>query len=161
MQRAYAKVSKEMPDVKSVSVTPSSSSFLSKFFMPRGANAVTNPFTGNISYNPEMIGNQGYNQNDIEDILAHEMTHVRQTQDVPWYKMLGQIFSPKPQVPAGIPEGSPTNASYYWQPHELEAYQTERNRMMAQHRPNPVDPIYGTRDIVLPPQKVINKVGGR
>ena len=54
MQRAYAKVSGEMPDVKRVSVSPRQSSFLTNLFMPRGAYAVTNPFTGNITYNPDI-----------------------------------------------------------------------------------------------------------
>lgn len=152
-----------MPGVKNVSVSPSDSSMLTKFFMPRGSNAVTNPFTGNITYNPEMLQSMGYGQNDLEDIIAHEMTHVRQTQDLPWYKKVGQILSQTyggdVKVPAGIPESSPTNAPYYWRPMEMEAYQAERNRNM--QTPNYVDPVYGTRDIVLPPQKVINKAGGR
>jgi len=48
---AIAKVRQEMPDVGPVSVSPSDS-ILSKWMMPRGSNAVTNPFTGNITYDP-------------------------------------------------------------------------------------------------------------
>lgn len=150
MQRAYSKVSKEMPGVKKISVTPSNSTMMGRIFTARGANAVSNPFTGNMTYNPDMINGMGYNQFDKEQILAHEMTHTAQTQNTPWYKTLGEIFSRDEKVPAGIKDTSVLNNPYYWRPRELEAYQAERDRATRLHQPNYVDPIYGTRDIPLP-----------
>lgn len=158
MQRAYQKVSKEMPGVKKISVSPSSSSLLTKIFTPRGANAVSNPFSGNMIYNPDTISNQGYNQFDREQIVAHEMTHTGQMQDMPWYKKLGEIFSPKPQVPEGIPTTSNLNNPYYWQPHELEAFQAERDRARRMKTPNYVDPITGGRDYSLHPKYTPSKI---
>ncbi len=87
MQRAYAKVSGEMPDVNPVSVSPSSSSLLTKWFMPHGANAVTNPFTGNVIYNPDMM--QGVDDNERQQIIAHELTHNRQREIEKFNKLLG------------------------------------------------------------------------
>lgn len=148
MQRAYAKVSQEMPDVKRVSVTPSTSNFLTGMMMPRGSMAVTNPFTGNITYNPDAM--QGQSQDELEQILAHEMTHTRQTQGMPWYQVIkNKIFNNT--NPPATQHGFFDN-SYSWDPNEMEAFQTERNR-----RPNFPDPIYGTRDIVLPPSKMMKK----
>jgi hypothetical protein len=159
MQRAYQKVSGEMPNVKPISVSPSNSSLLTKVFTPRGANAVSNPFTGNMTYNPSMINDMGYSQFDKEQILAHEMTHTAQTQDMPWYKKLGDIFGQQTNelmhntVPKEISENSVLNNPYYWRPHEQEAYQAERDRATRLHTPNYVDPIFGTRDIQLYPER--------
>lgn len=153
MQRAYAKVAGEMPDVKKVSVSPSTSSLLSRWFMPRGANAVTNPFTGNITYNPEMLA--GLDDNDREQILAHELTHTKQTQNTPWYKILGGIMKQNlggDSVPEGVRPSSPLNNPYYWRQHEQEAYQAERDRAMRNKIPNYVDPVTGGRDINLLPE---------
>lgn len=159
MQRAYSKVSKEMPNVKKISVSPSNSSLLTKVFTPRGANAVSNPFTGNMTYNPAMINDMGYSQFDKEQILAHEMTHTAQTQDMPWYKKLGDMWGQQAgemvhnTVPQGIRPDSVLNNPYYWRPHELEAYQAERDRATRLKQPNYVDPILGTRDIQLFPER--------
>lgn len=160
MQRAYAKVSAEMPDVKRVSVSPRQSSFMTSLFMPRGAYAVTNPFTGNITYNPETF--EGQTQDDIEQTLAHELTHVRQMQDTPWYGHLAEIgnqmyqntrgllgMSTEDQVPEGIKKGSATDNPYYWRPREMEAFQAERDRATRKKIPYYVDPVLGTRDINL------------
>lgn len=147
MQRAYNKVSAEMPNIKRVSVTPRESSFLSKFFMPRGATAITNPFTGNINYNPEIV--RGLSDDELEQIMAHELTHVGQTQNQPWYRTIADIFKRDEQVPQGIPSASNLNMPYYWRPREMEAFQAEKNR-----NPNMYsDPMSGARDILIPSQK--------
>jgi hypothetical protein len=161
MQRAYAKVSAEMPDVKKVSVTPSSSSFYTSLLVPKGALAVTNPFTGNISYNPDSF--EGQSQDEIENTIAHELTHVRQSQNTPWYGHLADVanqlvqntkgmlgMTREDQVPEGIPASSPLHDPYYWRPREMEAFQTEKDRAARMHQSNFVDPMLGTRDINLP-----------
>lgn len=153
MQRAYQKVSKEMPNVKPITVSPSNLSLLTKLFTPRGANAVSNPFTGNMTYNPSMIQDMGYSPFDQEQITAHELTHSGQTQTTPWYKTLGEIFSRDEKVPQGIRPGSTLNNPYYWRPRELEAYQAERDRATRLKQPDYVDPILGTRNIQLRPEK--------
>lgn len=127
-----------MPDVKKVKVSPRESSFLTRFMMPRGATAVTNPFTGNITYNPEVMA--GYTPDELEQVIAHELTHVRQTQNTPWWKTAGEIFS------------MPFEEEYYKRPREMEAYQAERDRATRLKLPNMVDPVHGTRDIYLRPE---------
>jgi hypothetical protein len=154
MQRAYAKVAGEMPDVNPVTVSPRNSSLLTKYFMPRGAFAVTNPFTGNITYNPDVL--QGQSQDSIENIVAHEMTHSRQAQNTPWYKTVAQMFMPDEKVPEQFGAGSPLNDPYYWRPHEMEAFQAERDRAARLHQPYQQDPILGTSDINLPAQRGID-----
>lgn len=146
-----------MPGVKKIAVSPSSSSLLTKLFTPRGANAVSNPFTGNMTYNPHMMGD--LSQFDKEQITAHELTHTGQTQNIPWYKMLTQIFSPDEKVPVGISATSNLNNPYYWRPHELEAYQAERDRATRLKTPNYVDPITGGRDYSLHPKYPSNTKG--
>jgi hypothetical protein len=144
MQRALQKVLGQMPDVKPVSIGPTSG--FTGFMTPKNALAVTNPFTGNISYSPEMM--TGQSQDEMENTAAHELTHSRQAQQTPWYQKVLGMFSPGNDTPpAGLPSGSVLNNPYYWRPSELEAFQTERNRQMNQAYP--VDPVYGTRDVNL------------
>jgi len=153
MQRALAKVLGEMPDVKPVTMSPSDSSILSRLFAPKGSMATTNPFTGNITYNPAAM--QGQSQDELENTVAHELTHSRQAQNTPWWKTAANLFKSDVTVPAGINQNSPMNNPYVWRPHEMEAFQTERNRAMTQ--PYPVEPILGTRDIQLSrPRKQID-----
>jgi hypothetical protein len=154
MQRAYAKVSGEMPDVKPVTVSPRNSSLLTKYFMPKGAFAVTNPFTGNITYDPNAL--QGQSQNSMENIMAHEMTHSRQAQETPWYKTIMNMMTPDEKVPEGITQGGPLDNPYYWRPHEMEAFQNEQDRMIRQHQPYQQSPITGAMDINLPAQQGID-----
>lgn len=144
MQRALAKVQAEMPDVKKVSVSPTSS-WLSKFFLPKSTLAVTNPFTGNISYDPAEMA--GISQDEMENTLAHELTHVRQTQNMPWYKILGSMVSPVEKTP-DIASGS-MNSPYAWRPSEMEAFQTERDRTLSHHLPYMRDPQTQMGDIQL------------
>jgi hypothetical protein len=148
MQRALKKVQSENPGTKNITLSPRGSSPITSLMMPRGAEAVTNPFTGNITYNPEMM--EGKSNTDMEQTLAHELTHVRQTQNTPWWKTAASLFAPDEKVPAGIPQNSPMNDPYQWRPREMEAFQTERDRAATQKIPYYVDPVTGSRDLQLP-----------
>jgi len=159
MQRAYQKVSKEMPDVKPVTVSPRGASFMTSMFMPKGAYAVTNPFTGNITYNPDTMADQS--QQDMEQTIAHELTHTRQSQgggilghlrdvgDQMVQNVKGIWGGNEDKVPAGISPNSPYHDPYYWRPREMAAFQAERDRALNQHFSAP-DPIDQSRDIMLP-----------
>lgn len=149
MQRALTKVQGEMPSVKKINIAPSESNFLTRVFMPRGANAVTNPFSGNIFYNPEQM--QDMNPNETENVIAHELTHTDQTQNIPWWQLVKEVFTPGEQVPKEIGPSSPLNNPYYWRPRELEAFQTEKDRILAKRLPWMRDPMTGRVDIPLFP----------
>lgn len=157
MQEAYSKVSKEMPDVKKISVSPSDS-LLSKFLMPRGSDATSNPFTGNVTYNPKMM--EPYDQFNREQVMTHELTHTSQAQKrgIPWHKLLTAIFEKDEKVPSGI--GKNLNKPYHWKPDELEAFQAERDRARRLKTPNYADPMTGKRNIVLPPSSAVTKKRG-
>lgn len=145
MQQAFSQAQKEMPDVASVKLSSSSPSDFGSI-MPANADAYTNPFTGNVSYNPEIMRQR--TPDDAVGTMAHELTHSRQAQQTPWYQAAYNLLKPDVQVPAGIPKGDVLDKPYLWRPNELEAFQTERNRQMNQADPR--DPVYGTRDINLP-----------
>jgi hypothetical protein len=147
MQRALRKVLAERPDIKPVSASPSNSMSLTGWMMPRGAIAVTNPFSGNVTYNRDMMQGQ-----DPEQVLMHELTHSKQAQTTPWYKTALSLFAPDEKVPAGIPAGSPMNDPYQWRPREMEAYQAERDRAGKMNIPYYTDPVTGSRDLQLPSQ---------
>ena len=132
MQGAFTKVRGEYPDVKPVTLTPSDS-LLTKWMLPRNAQAVTNPFTGNIMYDPNMM--QGLNQDEIENTLAHELTHSRQAQQDSWVKTAMQMFMPQEE--------------YNMRPNEMQAFQTERDRALSHHLTTP-SPQSGAMDIPLP-----------
>ena len=164
MQQAYQKVSGEMPGVKKVSVSPSGGSILSKMFMPRGAYAVTNPFTGNITYNPDVMA--GLSRDEMENVLAHEMTHVKQTQNTPWWKTAMEIPASLFGIDEKVPEGADSthNDPYYWRPREMEAFQAERDRAERLKLPYFRDPISGMGDIdlrapVSPSSEMLKKRG--
>jgi len=154
MQRALKKVLKERPDIRQdVTLTPSDSlgGFMTGMMMPRGALAVTNPFTGNITYSRSAM--QGQTDRDVEQTVAHELTHTKQAQTTPWWKTAMSMFQPDEKVPAEVPKGSPMNDPYQWRVPEMEAYQAERDRAQATHYPYYVDPVTGSRDLQLPNQK--------
>jgi len=106
--------------------------------------ASTSPITGNISYNPHIVGN--LNDFQLGDILAHELTHSRQTLNQPLLKRLYNMYF-GPSYPYGQ------------EPDELEAYGVERDRAVKGGRepmpgPNFLSP--GMRkggDIELKPKK--------
>lgn len=157
VQAARAKVLAEMPDVKPVSVGPSNSILSTLLGIPRQAVAVTNPFTGNVSYNPELLGSM--NQDELENTLAHEFTHSRQAQNTPWLSTVKRMFMPNTNAP---PKGAtgPYDTPYYWTPEEMQAFQTERDRT-SRLKLNVSDPVYGSMDIPLPSMKTRKKMGVR
>jgi hypothetical protein len=157
MQRALKKVQSENPGTKQVTVSPSTSSPITSLMMPRGSMAVTNPFTGNITYNPDMM--QGQSPTDMEQTLQHELTHVKQTQDTPWWKVAASLFTPDEKVPAGVPTNSPLNDPYQWRPREMEAFQSERDRAGRVGISGYADPVTGSRDLQLPRERGGIKTG--
>jgi len=132
MQRILAKIQAENPSVKPVTMTPSTGNPLERIFLPRGAQAITNPFTGNIRYNPEAL--QGQSENDLSNTVTHELTHSKQAQETPWYRTALQAF---------LPQGE-----YSKRPYEMEAFQSERNRSLANNL-SMSDPQTGATDIQL------------
>jgi hypothetical protein len=94
--------------------------------------ATTNPF-GGISYNPEQL--KGMNQNELEDTLAHELTHVGQFQQMsPWEKFKSSLL---PAADEGLPEETKKafrmqgyDPAYRGKSTEMEAYNTEQQRQL-------------------------------
>jgi len=142
IQAAKTKVLGEMPDVNPVSVSPSAGILDKLLGMRRNIMAITNPFTGNVSYNPSAL--EGQSDTDLEQLLAHELTHSRQAQNTPWYQTAMNAFMPQ--------------GSYNQRPYEMEAFQNEKNRAIAQHL-SMSDPITGATDIPLPSMKTRKKMG--
>lgn len=140
IEMAKRKMSQEMPEeYKSASIKPMGP--ISRFFFGGRADALTTPFN-TIYYDPGMT--QGRNQPRVEDILAHELTHVRQNNQLPMIPRLMQLFKS-------------SNGDYQQRPNEMEAYQTEKDRILRDHRPgNPFVPQFGENspvgqgDIPLP-----------
>lgn len=130
------KVRQEMPDQAETPIEPAGP--IGRFF---GGNAIAtaSPWTGSVSYNPEAMSK--LSPPEIENTLAHELTHSRQIQNTPyWQRPLNVIRSMIP----GMDE------SYYQRPREMEAYQTERDRNLRLGQSLP-DPVTGGQDIQLPP----------
>lgn len=94
--------------------------------------ATTSRF-GGITYDPTQA--KDMNQNELEDTLAHELTHVKQIRDIPLWKRLSEAFLPSPDE--GLPEESKKalrmsgwDPAYRGKSSEMEAYQTEDQRRM-------------------------------
>jgi len=137
--KAIKKVKKEMPDQAATGVEPSG--FLGKF-LSRGANASTNPFTGNVSYNPDMM--QRMSPDETENTFAHELTHSRQIQAKPYLNRFTDVM--KSMVPRFMGGG---DEEYYQRPREMEAFQAERDRTSRMGLRGMPDPTTGARDINL------------
>ena len=98
-------------------------------------NATTDPF-GNITYNPKLLSPMS--QPEIEDILAHELTHVGQYQRQPmWKNLVGSVL---PERNEGLPaetakafrmEGWSDPEKYRGRASEMEAFSTEQQRQLA------------------------------
>jgi len=154
MEESLARILAENPDVKPVTISPGNQGILSKIFSPRGALATTSLLNGNISYDPNQFLTK--NPDEIDNIVAHELTHTRQIQQMPWYQkpltLLNRAFADDKPPAEGLSPNSPINSNYYWRPEEMEAFQTERNRIL--NKPNMrvyEEPMLSTRDIMLPP----------
>ncbi len=86
------------------------------------AYADTNSLTNAIHISPTMTA--GMDQDRFNDIVAHELTHVKQNDQAGWVGMLRDIFTKK------LPYGQ--------DPNELAAFQTEADRQLASgRRPSP------------------------
>lgn len=77
-----------------------------------------------IEYNPVRL--QQFDQNDISDILAHELVHVRQNKEDP--PSIGGLlrFLADPILGRSIP--------YAQDPYELEGWKVMKDRALKQHR---------------------------
>jgi hypothetical protein len=154
VQAARLKILAEMPDVnQGVTVSPSNKFWDTLMGIPRNAAAVTSPFTGNVSYNPDLISSMS--QDELENTLTHEFTHTKQAAAEPWYSIAKKMFMPHPNM---VPEGAkgPYDNNYYWNPDEMAAFQAERDRS-SRLKLNTSDPVYGSMDIPLP--KTRKKMG--
>jgi len=138
--KVIKKVKQEMPDQAATSVEPSG--FLGKF-LSRGANASTSPWTGNVSFNPEMMDKMS--PDEMENTFTHELTHSRQIQEKPWMNRFLDVG--KSMLPGFLGGG---DESYYQRPRELEAFQAEKDRTLSHNIRNMPDPMNARRDIELP-----------
>lgn len=129
MALAQLKMKQEMPDVGDTSVSPMG--WIGQHLAGR-ANAITNPFTGSIYYNPNQMQSEGMDQNGVDNVLAHELTHTRQIQDRPWYERLTAPLQ-------GLTRATRSYDEYAHSPEEAEAFQTENDRTLNQHLPSPGD----------------------
>jgi len=129
--QAKLKLSQEMPDVANTAISP---------IGPIGAyivnarsrpdtsiQAFENPITGTISYNPTAM--QGQSQSAIEDTLAHELTHARQTK-----REFGGKSLPARLLAYAKSLYTMPSFSYGQNPDELEAFQTEADRTSKESR---------------------------
>lgn len=147
---AYNTVRQEMPDVGPISVAPSYN-MISRF--GHGVDARANS-DNSIEYDPNHVDSMV--QNDVDNMMAHELTHVRQNQNTPWYQKIynSVMGTPTVNAPSSFPKSSPMSNPYAWQPNEMEALQTERDRQLRQSYP--VDRVTGRTDMYLPEEKGVN-----
>lgn len=145
IELAKRRLSKDMPkEVASANIGPDTSGW-----SKNGKNstlAFTTPFN-DIRYKPDRV--KDLDQPTIEDLLAHELVHVRQNLEVPlWKKFIDAMVTSADQLPYGQ------------DPSELEAFQVMRDRQMRDHRSpqfanvqfDPSAPVR-VNDITLPPEK--------
>lgn len=97
LQEAIAQVSGEMPDVadKLRTMKPyQQGSWIDRMMFPKGAYAVTMPFSGRMMYDPETLTDR----QTLLDTLSHEGEHVRQMQGMStgqkMVDILGGMFTP-------------------------------------------------------------------
>lgn len=141
---AMSKMRQEMPEEMG-KANVSSAGPIGRFLM-KGAFASTSPWTGNVTLNPDALND--LSQDEINNTLAHELTHTRQVSQMPFYQRLGSVL-------AGIPENLGISGQpYNLRPREMEAFQTERDRSLRKHLSVP-DPQTGSRDIELPNERAI------
>lgn len=111
MNLAALHVGGSMPEeMGSTSVKPMG--LLDRLLAPAGAQAVTNPITKSVRYNPALMPST---QAETDDLLAHELTHVKQLNQQPLLSRLLNMVRP------------PKNA-YMDRPTEIEAYGVEKQR---------------------------------
>ncbi len=145
VEMAKRQLAKDMPaESKAATIGPMSTTYqLLSGGVPRGVTAVTGPLNG-IRYDPDEL--KGMNQTQVNDVLAHELTHVRQNLRQSSYQNLVDLLMRPFQ----------TELPYGQQPEEMEAFQTERDRSLKEHRPQsmPIPSFQGGKarqnDLTLP-----------
>lgn len=91
LQRVVAKVSGEMPDVANELRTMKpyqESGWFDRMMYPKGAYAVTMPFSGRMLYDPSSIPDE----QTLLDTLTHEGEHVRQMKGMTTMQKVGDIL---------------------------------------------------------------------
>lgn len=136
-QRSIDKVKSEYPDVADVSVKPGN--WLEEKLAGKKAWASASPWTGNVTYFPERMGNMS--DPEAENVFAHELTHSRQT----------RAMSPMQRLIA-VGRSMLGEEPYHERPRELEAFQAMKDRSRAQGYNLP-DPYTGATDIQLPAEQ--------
>lgn len=145
IQSAYDTVSRQMPDVRAVSVSAGRGDEADPALMN------TNLYTGNISYNPARVADKS--DQELQELMAHELTHARQAQNTPWYQTAyRQLVGDNNAVPESM-KGTKLDDPYYWTPIEQEAFQAQRDRMVASGRPAQRSPTTQRYDIYLPSER--------
>lgn len=119
IQQGIAIAKKEHPNMP----TPSRMGLLGRVFSPAGALAITTPMSS-ISMNDSLL--QGYNPQDIADILTHENTHIEQNKRE---GLLGGMYRNAQDI----------NTPYFQRPNEVEAYRA--TSMRQERMGNQVDPV--------------------
>lgn len=145
ISKLYEKVAKEYPNVQHVNVAE----------QPKPNNdtyAYTNLTNKNIFYNPGTMAQ--IDPMRQEGVMAHEIEHVRQLQnETPWETFKDRASQLLNNITgSGVPKGytgTRLNDPYYWDPHELQAFQADKDRATRLHYSVP-DPMTGATDISLP-----------
>ena len=167
MTMAKAKMQQEMPnEMANASIEPTGffggmKDALVKKAIGGTPVATTGPF-GGITYNQEQLA--GMSQNELEDTLAHELTHVGQySQQNPGGKptlsfghgMMNVLHNVMPKRDEGLPQATKSfyssrgyDPAYRGSAVEMEAYQKEDERKM-----NRGDILRPGEDIFLPSSK--------
>ncbi len=151
MALAQSKMQQEMPnEMSGTSIEPTGmfgrmkDSLVSKVIGGQPV-ATTSPFRS-ITYNPASL--QAMDQNELEDTLAHELTHVGQYARQPLWKNL--MDAALPVKDEGLPEetakalrmsGYSDPAAYRGRSAEMEAYGAEQQRKLNSQRGFPGEDI--------------------
>lgn len=97
LQEAIAQVAGEMPDVANELRTMKpyqEGSWLDRMMFPKGAYAVTMPFSGRMMYDPETLTDR----QTLLDTLSHEGEHVRQMKGMSMpmkaWDIMSSMFTP-------------------------------------------------------------------
>lgn len=120
--RARVLMKTEMPaEEAGASIEPMG--LLGRLAVP-GAQALTNPLTGNITYNPAT--NIGRSDAEIADTLLHELTHRKQIMARSIPQRIGSMLADA--MLSGLP--------YHQRPDEMAAFEAEIRRAVGQGRSN-------------------------
>lgn len=120
IELAKRKMSQEMPEEASkTKIQPMG--MVSKLTFP-WADAVTSPYSNTIRYHPDALDPAYQNQDKLENLLAHELTHVRQNNRTPFLRRMYEIYWQN-------------QGPYHQRSDELEAFQTEKDRILRTHQP--------------------------